>query len=154
NGASNRPRLRDDLVRRHGHEIPTRTGKGAHGDDHRLASLPRSADLPPNSVGRNIGTAWAIHTKEYGFDAVVFGSGTQRTANRVRAHCHGAGNRIEVTLAAFDATHPINERDRLAPRMRPPHTTQVLGNVEESRPGAGLLFSPIVNLIAIRQTVH
>ena len=61
-------------------------GHVTHGDDHWLTAGPSPDNVPPDGVGRDVGTARAVAPEQDGADVLVLAGRADGGCDRVRAH--------------------------------------------------------------------
>jgi hypothetical protein len=118
-----RPRLRDDLVRRHRDEVAAGAREVAHADDDRLPRLLRETVSrqivseatydPPGLSTRKI-TAWTSSSSR----------AARSAAETVSDPIADPESGLKPPGAALDRAHPVHERDLLSSRVGPPRASR------------------------------
>ena len=142
-----------DRVGRARDVVAPRRRSGPHRHDHRLACVADLADLAPDRVRGDCGSAGGVDVQDDRARVLVGGRGPQRGADRVAAHLapHRAAGRASGRYRAAhldEGDVPLAPRgDMRSARWRPPIGEEQLGVRPHARPHRG------VGLIAVAHGV-
>ena len=150
NRAGDRPRLRDDLVGRHGHVVAARRGDVAHRHDHRL-DVARQHQLAPDDLRGDRRSARAVDPDDDGAHRRVHTDSPNPLHERLRPDDVAAGP-IEGALPAGNRADGVQQRDAGAARARPDRARHARERVAVEPDGAGDRRR-IVELILVAERV-